>query len=42
MESQKFSRGGMNDIESADGGSDPNVYEIGSDMTLIPNNFWGQ
>jgi len=42
MESQKFSRGGSSDIESTDGGNDPNVYEQGTDLTIIPNNFWSQ
>jgi len=40
MASQEYGKGGARDVVSTDGGNDPNVYEIGSDKTLIPGNFW--
>jgi len=36
MESQAFRRGGVNDKTSNDGGYDPDMYEIGTDLTLNP------
>jgi hypothetical protein len=35
MESEKFVNGGVSDVESEDDGTDPHVYEVGSDLTLI-------
>jgi hypothetical protein len=35
MESAKFNNGGSGDVVSKDGGSDPNWYEIGSNLTLF-------
>ncbi len=40
MESKKYGNGGSSDIVSTDGGNDPNVYEVGTDLSLIPDNFW--
>lgn len=34
MESQKFSNGGPNDVVSTDGGSDPQSYEQGTNLSL--------
>jgi hypothetical protein len=52
LESQLFIRGepvnppsypyGEAAIGPTDGGNDPNVYENGTDLTIIPDNFWGQ
>ena len=32
MESEKYSKGGSGDVESKDGGSDPNLFESGTDL----------
>jgi hypothetical protein len=42
MESQKYGNSGSSDVVSTDGGNDPNVYEVGNNLSLIPDNFWGQ
>ena len=34
MESRRYSQGGADDIESKDGGNQPNVYEVGNDLEL--------
>ena len=34
MESEKYSRGGSGDVESKDGGNNPNLFEAGTDMSL--------
>ncbi len=34
MESTKYSRGGSNDVESTDGGSFPDTYEVGTNLSL--------
>ena len=42
MESIKYGRAGAYDAVATDGGNDPNAYELGTDKTLIPDNFWAQ
>jgi hypothetical protein len=42
MESQQYNKGGSTDMVSTDGGNDQSIYEVGTDLTLIPNNFWTQ
>ncbi|MBI5220504.1 MAG: prepilin-type N-terminal cleavage/methylation domain-containing protein [Candidatus Liptonbacteria bacterium] len=34
LESRKYSQGGNGDLESSDGGDDPNLYEIGNNLNL--------
>ncbi len=34
MESTKFANGGGSDVESKDGGSDANIYEVGNNLNL--------
>jgi hypothetical protein len=34
MESQAYSSGGTNNVESNDGGTNPSLYELGTDLTL--------
>jgi hypothetical protein len=40
MESQKNGPGGPSDVASTDGGNDPQVFEMGTDLTLIPKGFY--
>lgn len=42
LEGQKSNKGGAYDLATTDGGNDPKVFEIGTDKTLIPDNFWRQ
>ena len=35
MESTYYANGGSGDVESKDGGDDPDLYEVGSDLTLM-------
>ena len=36
LESRQFNKGGRDDLTSKDGGDDPNVYEVGSRLTVNP------
>lgn len=36
LESRQFNKGGKDDRTSKDGGDDPNVYEVGSRLTISP------
>ena len=40
LDSAKYSDGGQKDAASTDGGVDVGVYESGTDLTLIPQNFF--
>jgi len=39
MESFKYKMGGSNDVSSKDNGSYPELYEMGSNLTLLPVNY---
>ncbi|MDD5547682.1 MAG: prepilin-type N-terminal cleavage/methylation domain-containing protein [Candidatus Pacebacteria bacterium] len=39
LESEKYKMGGSSDSTSDDGGSFPELYEIGNDMTLLPVDY---
>lgn len=34
MESARYSQGGSDDVESTDAGSQPDIYEVGTDLSL--------
>jgi len=42
FESGKFNRNGESDLVSTDSGNNPDVYEIGSNLKLLPADFWEQ
>lgn len=37
MESSKYGPGGEEDKAAADGGNNPNLYEVGTDLTILPS-----
>jgi Concanavalin A-like lectin/glucanases superfamily len=39
MESTKYQMGGSDDVESKDGGQYPDLYEVGTDLSLMPIDY---
>ncbi len=39
MESTKYQMGGSHDVESKDGGQYPDLYEVGTDLSLMPIDY---
>ncbi|MER3407089.1 MAG: hypothetical protein C4278_01540 [Patescibacteria group bacterium] len=40
LEYERFKRGGSEDKTSFDGGDNPDIFEVGTEKTLIPNNLY--